>query len=115
MRHDRTSGSVPIRHLTAGVVNPMPATKLTFVSAALLAVATGAFAVCTHQTIAQDRNTQAAPDPARVAPPELLDLRNVRMVPAEDQKAQVPEGTWLLDPQGGRIGLALEAGTIQIQ
>lgn len=26
-----------------------------------------------------------------------------------------PDGTWLLDPQGGKIALALEAGTIQIQ
>jgi hypothetical protein len=29
--------------------------------------------------------------------------------------ALAPEGTWLLDPQGARIGLALENGTIQIQ
>ena len=26
-----------------------------------------------------------------------------------------PDGTWLLDPQGGKIGLALEPGTIQVQ
>jgi hypothetical protein len=26
-----------------------------------------------------------------------------------------PEGTWLLDPQGRRIALALQDGTIQIQ